>query len=176
MENWRPVVGFEGYYEVSDLGRVRTVKRGKGSTYGAIRTARPDARSGYLRLTLKVGGVSYGRDVHTLVAEAFLDRPPGRYVVDHKNCDRADARLRNLQYMTVAENIQRAHDGHRQKPLGTKVENRHLCRLSDADVRRLRAAARLDPSINRMELARKHGVSPSTITNLLNGVTYNRLH
>lgn len=111
MEEWRPVVGWEGLYEVSDLGRVRSVarivtRRG-GRPYRVrecIRKASVDARSGYAELPLCRDGEGKTHRVHVLVLEAFAGpRPDGNYG-RHLNGNPSDNRLENLAWGTPTQN------------------------------------------------------------------------
>lgn len=113
-EQWRPVAGFEGSYEVSDQGRVRSLDRcctGKnGRTRrraGVILT--PGINSwGYQIVVLVVRGESWTTSVHRLVATAFCEHPQGNNCVDHLNGKKTDNRACNLEWVTKAENERRA--------------------------------------------------------------------
>lgn len=112
-ERWLPVHGFEGRYEVSDLGRVRSLDRvqvksdGRTCTIkGRIRSLSRSGRGDYLTVSLKVDGRTVTRFVHRLVAEAFLGpRPPGLECC-HGNGDGHDNRLENLRWGSHGENVQ----------------------------------------------------------------------
>lgn len=102
-EEWRPVPGFQGRYEVSDLGRIRSLLRG-----GDPRpiSQRP-GWNGYPSARLSVGdGRERGLYVHTLVMLAFVGPRPAGMETRHLNGDRTDARLVNLAYGTHSENMQ----------------------------------------------------------------------
>lgn len=106
-EEWRPVVGYEGLYEVSNLGRVRSV-----TTKIPGKDGRTCARKGrilkhtigdYARVAPSKNGVPATKKVCRLVAEAFFGPPLGR-VVDHIDRNRLNDAASNLRWATVSEN------------------------------------------------------------------------
>lgn len=106
-EEWRDVVGWEGFYEVSSLGRVRSIRR-RNCVGGVL--APDGVQVKYLRVKLQANGRSRRRRVHVLVAEAFLGPrpvgPTGRLLdVCHKNGDNNDNRVINLRYDTRSSNM-----------------------------------------------------------------------
>lgn len=106
-ERWRPAPGFPSY-EVSDRGRVRTYK-GVNQHAGPRKKPRimrqRVGRDGYMRVTLQDReGVKRVIAVHLLVARAFLGRPGGGLVVRHRDGDRGNPALSNLEYGTEKEN------------------------------------------------------------------------
>lgn len=109
-ERWLPVVGYEGYYEVSDIGNVRRVLRpdslGRPRRCGVLRNA---LDRGYHRVSLSKNDKPKGFAVHRLVAAAFLGPPPSpAHVVNHKDGVKANNRPSNLEYLTSAENTRHA--------------------------------------------------------------------
>lgn len=113
-EQWKPIPDWEGLYEVSDQGRVRSLDREVAgrNRYGEItRTLRgrvlkaPPNSDGYLMVSLCRDGSPVSRKVHVLVAVAFLGERPEGMDVCHNNGNPADNRLLNLRYDTRAENI-----------------------------------------------------------------------
>lgn len=116
FETWKPVVGFEGAYEVSDLGQVRSVDRSwrqkskSGSDYlhkKKGKLLRPGiGGNGYP--TVVLGRKAGSKTVHSLVAASFLGPCPIGQEVRHRNGDRADPRLSNLEYGTRSQNIKDA--------------------------------------------------------------------
>lgn len=122
-EEWRPVVGFEAHYEVSNLGHVRTVARERVDALGRLRryssrTLSPCRTGRYPSVTLKVLDQQWSRPIHRLVAAAFLGERPEGLVVCHGNGDCYDNRAANLRYDTRSENN---HDAVRH---GTHVNSR----------------------------------------------------
>jgi len=119
-EEWRPVVGWEDYYEVSSLGGVRSLPRVLTRVDGAVVTypgksmsQKPDSL-GYVTITLSANGIHKGVKVHRLVAEAFIPNPESLPEVDHLNGVRNDNRVDNLVWATRKDNCRnRVLDGSR---------------------------------------------------------------
>lgn len=108
-EEWRPVVGWEGWYEVSDLGRVRRVRRAPATRPGLILvpSSNPNGKGGspypIVHLWKCCRGKAYA--IHRLVLAAFVGPRPAGRVAHHKNADRSDNRLANLEYVTQSHNV-----------------------------------------------------------------------
>lgn len=116
-EIWKPISGYNGYYEVSDLGRVRSVTRKIERT----NPHRTDAtalytykgklipfwitKKGYCRCTLNIDGIKKNHLVHQLVAKEFIDNPEKKIQVNHINCVKTDNRKENLEWVTNYENF-----------------------------------------------------------------------
>lgn len=121
MEQWKPVVGYEGFYEVSDLGRIRRVERlvRTGIRHSEYRNKRSGVlkqhikRNGYLSVDLSKENVVKTIAVHKIVATAFIQREEGKTEVNHKNCDKADNRAENLEWVTPRENKDHAKANNR---------------------------------------------------------------
>lgn len=108
-EHWRPVVGFEGWYEISSIGRVRRVGRGKAARVGRI--LRPAVNHpGYLYVHLSRHNVQRNVSIHRAVAEAFIGPCPTGMELNHKDCDKKNNRPGNLEWVTRSRNTQHAHD------------------------------------------------------------------
>lgn len=97
-EVWRDVVGWEGRYQVSDLGRVRSNKSNR-----VLKTYISDR--GYPFLQLSKPGHRKAYAVHRLVAFAFLPPPSGDQQVNHINHHKLDARAQNLEWLSASENV-----------------------------------------------------------------------
>ncbi|SLH06239.1 NUMOD4 motif-containing HNH endonuclease [Mycobacteroides abscessus] len=112
-EQWRPVVGWENLYEVSDQGRVRSLDRmvpvgrhGK-PTFRAGRVLKPSpGATEYPRVTLidAASGLKRFANIHSLVLEAFIGPRPDGMECCHNDGDRSNARLSNLRWDTRSEN------------------------------------------------------------------------
>jgi hypothetical protein len=116
MELWKDVKGYEGFYEVSNLGRVRRVCKYVGSGLrfndhvlrrgGVLKQNKK--RNGYLTVDLSKDNTVKTISVHRIVAEAFLEKIDGKDFVNHKNCNREDNRVENLEWCTPKENSEHA--------------------------------------------------------------------
>lgn len=113
-ETWRPVKGFEGIYEVSDLARVRSLpyEETRCSTAGKVYTIKHPAKirklqmglNGYYALLLKKDGKYYPASVHRLVAEAFVPNPDNLPEVNHKDECKTNNLPSNLEWCDHAYN------------------------------------------------------------------------
>lgn len=104
-EIWRDVVGYEGLYQVSNLDRVKSFRKGK------IRILKANAGiRGYFRVVLCKDFDKKNRFVHVLVAKAFIPNPENKSQVNHISGDKSDNRVTNLEWMTPEENIRHAFD------------------------------------------------------------------
>lgn len=120
-EQWKPVVGYEGIYEVSDLGRVRSLDRTVArngpqqgqlsvlSVIGGLRRAHVTPK-GYLRIQLVKDGDRKNWMVHRLVATAFIPNPAALPEVNHKSGDKSDNSVSNLEWVTASGNLIHAYE------------------------------------------------------------------
>jgi hypothetical protein len=111
-EVWKPVLQYEGYYEVSNLGRVRSVRSGRGTKAGRILNTPPDT-DGYPRVRLSRFNKPVDVNVHVLVALTFIGPCPEGLEVNHKDLKRNNNRASNLEYLTHSENQQHAANARR---------------------------------------------------------------
>jgi hypothetical protein len=163
-ETWRAIPGYEGSYEVSDLGRVRSHLEYHGTSERIL--AQPRSH-GYGQVALRRDGQSQIWLVHRLVLLAFVGTMPAGQETRHGPGGRKDNRLVNLCYGTRAENIaDRVRDGG-QRQADVRNEKNPRAKLTmqlAAQIRERRAAG---DGITAM--AREYGVGVSTIKRVLTG-------
>lgn len=110
-EIFKPIKGFEGAYEVSNLGRVKSLSRmiKTSVTASGVRKMKerilssPDRGNGYPFVDLRMDNKKRQASIHTLVAEAFLPNPNNFPQVNHINGIKSDFRLENLEWNTASE-------------------------------------------------------------------------
>ncbi len=142
-ETWRPVVGLEGYYEVSDQGGVRRQPRIlKDGRRILAKVLRPtlDAR-GYRTVWLSVDGKRHVRRVHRMMLESFVGPRPTNIDACHNNGIRDDNRLSNLRWDTRSGNIKDAvkHGTKYRVPASMmqRGSDRYNAILTEGDVERI---------------------------------------
>ncbi len=113
MEIWKDIKGYEGLYQVSNYGRVKSLARVVKSRWGTDKplTERPVREIvdslGYSRLSLSKGGVVKAHKIHRLVAEAFLQ---GEGHINHIDGNKQNNHVSNLEFCTQQENNIHAHE------------------------------------------------------------------
>lgn len=112
VEIWRDVNGYEGLYQVSNLGRVKSLEREIGHRYIWKTRTLPerimhacDNGNGYKTVYLIKDGARKMRYIHRLVAEHFIDKPTGKDYVNHKDYNITNNAAENLEWCTQKENV-----------------------------------------------------------------------
>lgn len=154
VELWKPAFSFDGIYECSTEGKVRSVRAVTNSKVGKI--LKPSAGTKYLQLQLRKDGQYHRWYVHRLVMATFVG--PSSLTVNHKNGIKTDNRLDNLEYATYQENLL-----HATRVLGKRRGVLHWkSRLTENDVREIRN--RLSLGETHQSIADLYGVGRVNIT------------
>ena len=148
-EVWKDVVGYEGLYKVSDKGNVYSVERkdSRGKKWGG-RALQPSYHSnGYLCLNLNKNGVTKNKKVHRLVLEAFVSNPNNYPEVNHRDEDKSNNNVENLEWCTRKQNvnhgtaIKRASQKRRKKVKAVNVESGEVLTFSSTSEARRKGYA-----------------------------------
>lgn len=158
---FKEIIGFDGYF-VSKEGLILSTRANKGFRHSFVRQ--------YI-LTTRGYGVDLMKNnqrvklkVHRLVAETFLKNPDSKPQVNHINGDRFDNRIENLEWVTGSENLIHSYRVLKQKRGGRSKDNGRRVDLLVPQI-----LADLKDGIKQTVIAKKHGVSPSTISNIKTG-------
>lgn len=111
IEEWAPIPEFEGYLEASNMGRIK-------NTWTGNVLKQTTNKKGYKSITVNILGQQYTREVHRLVASAFIDGEHTGMDVHHKDGNKANNKLSNLEYCTRKENVRHAIEDGLMKPSG----------------------------------------------------------
>ena len=159
-EEWRDVIGYEGIYQVSNMGRVRRVSGGPGARPGHTLNPNRD-NNGYLLVNLCRNGRGTSLRIHSLVCQAFHGHPPdSSYEVNHKNGKRGDNRVSNLEWVTYSENLMHAY----------RVLNRKRIRVSKLTSDQVRQIRELwaTGDYTQTGLGKLFGISQATVWEIIN--------
>ena len=163
-EEWRDVVGYEGLYQVSNLGRVKSFHKNNAK----IITPKPD-NHGYLRVVLCKDFKKKNRMVHVLVAQAFIPNPESKRQVNHIDGNKTNNHVSNLEWVTPAENIHHAFETGLRK---SGCEH-FRAKLTAEQVREIRRdCVPGDPELGFKPFARKFNVTSRVIGLVYHGVSY----
>lgn len=163
-ERWLPVVGYEGLYKISNLGRLYGSRR-MGSD-GRILSVSQSKPCGYMRTRLYKDGRGASKKVHRLVLEAFVGPCPPKMECRHKNGKRHDNRLTNLRWGTRKDNCADAKS-HGTSARGERNGHAKLSREKVVIIKRLRASGHSYQSI-----ANRFNVTLSTTRSAAIGETW----
>lgn len=165
MEVWKDVKGFEDYYEISNLGNLkskdRIIKHYKGGfrKYKAKLKKSRLNHNGYLRCNLKIGGVRYDFTIHRLVAEAFLDNKESRPFINHINGNKADNKVENLEWVTSSENTIHAV---KNRLIKTKLTDKQAIEVHNSN-------------LSNRKLASIYGINHTIVWRIKNKIAYKHL-
>lgn len=172
-ELWKPIKGYEGLYEVSNLGRVKSLDRKNSRdvkgledyiSKGKILAPRPQ-RQGYQLVALYRNGEREDKPIHRIVADVFLPNPNNKKTINHKNGVKDDNRVKNIEWASQKENNRHAWDNGLIS--ARRGEKNPAAKLSESDVVKIKMA--FECGISSGELAKIYSVHKSTIKSIRAG-------
>lgn len=180
IEEWRKVEGYEGFYEISNLGNVCSLEReyirngNKFIVKGRILKASVNS-NGYFVVSLCVNGIPRKCYVHRLIAEAFIPNKENKRTVNHIDGIKTNNNIENLEWATYSENNKHAFDTGLKTGLGANANGNHQgeshprTKLKESDVRYIRINSRKNGGqFTNRQLANKFGVCMSNVSEIIN--------
>lgn len=172
VEEWRPVPGAEGFYSVSNQGRIRSEplpRKVPGRQRGRVLTPSCDSKGYAIFKVMIPGHPARNVKVHRAVAAAFLGEAGAGLQVNHKNGIKTDNRLENLEYVTCLDNIRHCWETGLHDADHCRGSANRLSKLSEDDVRTIR---QLHPVASSSELASRFRVSKTNISYIVRRKTW----
>ena len=172
VEVWKPIKGFEGLYDVSNFGKVKSLARKARLVPKGVETKRivplrilkQSCVNGYKRVRLCENGKVINYFVHRLVADAFIDNPFNKPCINHKDGDRKNNHFSNLEYVTHSENTQHAKRNGMLKPQrGEKCGASKLTEKEVIEARRIFSKG----NITITSLASQYGIKRQGMTSII---------
>lgn len=165
-EIWKDIIGYEGLYQISNFGRVKSFPR-RGTTTKILKPR--INRQGYLLVDLCKNAKSKRFPLHRLVAQAFISNPENKPEPNHEDGNKFNNHVSNLKWVTKSENIQHAMNN----GLNHSGENSCKSKLTNAQAKYIREIyIRGDLEFGAGALARKFNVASATILDIIHGVTF----
>lgn len=170
-EVWKDIKGYEGYYKISSLGRVMSItpyfKKGKH-----LLTPYLNKKRGYYYVSTQIGGkYKYRKNwaLHRLVAENFIIRDDNKLEVNHKDGNKLNNKVNNLEWVTKSENSKHAfRNGLIPRPKGKR-------KIDEITVLKIRMTKQENPNLLHRKIAKMFGLATSTITHILLGTRWGNL-
>ena len=173
LEEWKDIQGYEGYYQVSNKGNIRAMRRriavkNRGYRYYLGRVLVPGVHRGYYQVSLSKNDIRASKSIHQLVARGFLPNPLGHKQINHKNGIKTDNRVENIEWCTDKHNKHHAKiqglkdDVGEQNPNAKLTDNQVIIILKSNDLK-------------NTELANIFNVSPSMIGRIKNRKSWTHL-
>ncbi len=171
-ELWKDIKGYEGCYQVSNLGRIKSLDRMTNNQYGEYFMKGRILKNsiikdkGYCRVSLNNGNGKISKRVHRLVAEAFIPNPENKPEVNHKDGNKLNNCVSNLEWCTNKENIEHSiRTGLKKHCNGCSNSS---SKFTEEDIIFIRKNyKKRDPMYSGVALARRYSCSPQTIYDIV---------
>jgi len=176
-EKWKAIKGYEGYYEVSNFGRVKGLDRivNSSNIKGRIQRGKvlqPIMSNGYRFVNLNKKNKNVKSKISRLVASHFVENLHSKPEVNHMDGNKTNDNAWNLEWCTSSENSQHAHDIKLCKMDG---ENHPQSRLNNMKVKVIRHLKEINPRLSGARVAKIFQVHPQTIYSVLSGKSWKNI-
>lgn len=177
-EQWKDIPGYEGSYQASTTGKIKSLPKKiflawGGHYYSKEKILSPAISRGYEKVLLYTKGVRVYMSIHRLVALTFIEKPNHLFdVVNHKNGNKRDNRIENLEWTSQSGNVIHAYDiGLRCAPT---LSEKGLQSLKEKKFKKVIDNSTGEIFNSQNEAAGKMGLKVSTLSMMLNGKTPNK--
>ncbi len=174
QETWKDIKGYEGFYQISNLGRVKSLKR-KAKCRNGFRTVQERIlksckdSSGYFGVPLIKDKHRFYR-IGKLIVQHFISNPQNKPCVNHVDGNKQNDKIDNLEWCTYAENNKHAYKTGLKSNKGEK-QSHHL--LTEKEIRQIRS---LKNRLSQKEIAMQYNVDASTISNIMTRKNWTHLN
>lgn len=182
-EIWKPVVGYERFYLISSLGNLKSIARNaispiNGKKYfvkECLRKYAINPQTGYYTTSLAFNGKTLTVNIHRLVALTFIPNPENKKEVNHKDGNKLNNHVTNLEWATTRENSIHAWANGLTKHSDNQVGEGHgMHKLNNEIVYAIRKEYN-DTKVSHYKLAQKYNVTRPTISNIIRKATWKHI-
>lgn len=183
IEVWKDISGYEGVYQVSNLGRVKSLARTRNGRWGnklpvpEIILKQKKNRGGYMCVHLRTNKESHPT-VHRLVAIAFIENPENKQTVNHLDGCKTNNIVENLEWATISENTKHAIETGLYTPPNIKEHTRygvdsHSCKLTEDDVKQIRKLRSMGSTYS--SISNEYGIGITQVSRICKGESWSWL-
>ena len=170
-EVWKDIAGYDGFYMVSNTGKVMSVGGRCGTSRNPLMLKQSANHDGYLKVRLLYNGKDVTAKVHRLVAEAFIENSDGKETVNHKDGNKQNNHVDNLEWADRSEQMYHAYRyGLKPRMNGEKCPAAKLTNEQAQEIRRL--YKRNSKEFGTVALGRKYGITNAAVGRIVRGVGY----
>lgn len=173
-EIWKDIEGYEGYYQISNIGRVKSLSRlitknlglkGIMKFYSKEKIKTAFISRGYVRVALCKNGIPKKQSIHRLIAKAFIPKVDGKEFVNHIDSNRSNNSISNLEWCTSSEN-----NSHAYKYGNNNIGEKHgRSKFSDEIVNKIRSEYVYgSKEFGSRNLAKKYGMTKTNVLDIVN--------
>lgn len=166
-EIWKDVIGFEGKYQISNFGRIKSLNYNNTHKEKIMKLSLD--KYGYTKLSIAKNNKDYSKTIHRLVAQAFIPNPENKSQINHKNGVKTDNRVENLEWCTVSENHKHAFKNKLRE--NRKGEDCNFTKLTKEQVNEIRKRFKYE-KITKRQLAKEYIVTESNICCIINNKSW----
>jgi hypothetical protein len=174
-----PLPIFKDYYTISNHGKIVRLERISININGVRKRLKEKeikhtfSKNKYPCVSISVNGICKRVYVHRMMAIAFIPNPENKPEVNHKDGNRSNFSLNNLEWVTAKENVNHAIETGLANHV--KGEDAYFSKLTEKKVLAIRRLHRINPKFNRRALSRKIGVSHQNISDIVNNKAWKYL-